>query len=47
MWNATTLQDLPTLSLQFEAQAEKLMLVNAVVAVVFLLVGGILAIAWC
>src|SRR5450755_4706045 len=34
----------PRSGLQFEDQAEKLMLANAVAAVVFLLIGGILAI---
>jgi heme/copper-type cytochrome/quinol oxidase subunit 1 len=44
MSSATTLSHLPALGLQFEAQAEKLMIANAVAAVVFLLIGGILAI---
>ena len=44
MSNTTTYRTCPRSGLQFEAQAEKLMLVNAVVAVVFLLLGGILAI---
>ncbi len=34
----------PRSGLQFERQAERLMLANAVAAVVFLLIGGILAI---
>ena len=38
---------LPRSGLQFEANAEKLMLANAVAAVVFLLIGGILPSAWC
>ena len=44
MTHATTYRTCPRSGLQFEAQAEKLMLTNAVVAVVFLLIGGILAI---
>lgn len=44
MSNTTTYRTCPRSGLQFEAQAEKLMLANAVVAVVFLLIGGILAI---
>ena len=44
MTNATTYRTCPRSGLQFESQAEKLMLANAVVAVVFLLIGGILAI---
>ena len=44
MSNTTTYRTCPRSGLQFEAQAEKLMLINAVVAVVFLLIGGILAI---
>ncbi|MBA4260532.1 MAG: cytochrome c oxidase subunit I [Comamonadaceae bacterium] len=44
MSNVTTYRTCPRSGLQFEAQAEKLMLANAVVAVVFLLIGGILAI---
>ena len=44
MSSATTYRTCPRSGLQFEAQAEKLMLANAVVAVVFLLIGGILAI---
>ncbi len=40
----TTYRICPRSGLQFEARAEKLMLANAVAAVVFLLVGGILAI---
>ncbi len=42
--NATTYRTCPRSGLQFDTQAEKLMLANAVVAVVFLLIGGILAI---
>jgi cytochrome c oxidase subunit I len=42
--NATTYRMCPRSGLQFEANAEKLMIVNAVTAVVALLVGGILAI---
>jgi len=41
---ATTYRTCPRSGLQFEAQAEKLMIVNAVTAVVALLAGGILAI---
>jgi cytochrome c oxidase subunit 1 len=41
---ATTYRTCPRSGLQFESQAEKLMLANAVAAVVFLLIGGILAI---
>jgi cytochrome c oxidase subunit I len=44
MANATTYRTCPRSGLQFEANAEKLMLANAVAAVVFLLIGGILAI---
>ena len=44
MSNATTYRTCPRSGLQFEANAEKLMLANAVAAVVFLLIGGILAI---
>ena len=40
----TTYRTCPRSGLQFEAQAEKLMMANAVIAVVALLVGGILAI---
>ena len=40
----TTYRTCPRSGLQFEARAEKLMLANAVAAVCFLLVGGILAI---
>ena len=40
----TTYRTCPRSGLQFESQAEKLMIVNAVTAVVMLLVGGILAI---
>ncbi|ODS68223.1 MAG: cytochrome C oxidase subunit I [Bordetella sp. SCN 67-23] len=42
--SATTYRTCPRSGLQFEAQAEKLMIVNAVTAVVALLVGGLLAI---
>ena len=42
--NATSYRTCPRSGLQFESQAEKLMMVNAVTAVVALLVGGILAI---
>ena len=41
---ATTYRTCPRSGLQFELQAERLMMVNAVTAVVVLLVGGILAI---
>ena len=41
---ATTYRTCPRSGLQFESQAEKLMLANAVAAVVFLLIGGILAV---
>ena len=44
MSSATTYRTCPRSGLQFEANAEKLMLANAVAAVVFLLIGGILAI---
>ncbi|MFZ2652047.1 MAG: cbb3-type cytochrome c oxidase subunit I [Burkholderiaceae bacterium] len=44
MSNATSYRTCPRSGLQFEANAEKLMLANAVAAVVFLLLGGILAI---
>ena len=40
----TTYRTCPRSGLQFESQAEKLMLANAVAAVVFLLLGGILAV---
>ena len=40
----TTYRTCPRSGLQFDTQAEKLMLANAVAAVVFLLVGGILAV---
>mgnify|MGYP001179704224 CR=1 FL=1 len=40
----TTYRTCPRSGLQFESQAEKLMIVNAVTAVVALLVGGILAV---
>ena len=41
---ATTYRTCPRSGLQFESSAEKLMIANAVTAVVFLLIGGILAI---
>ena len=41
---ATTYRTCPRSGLQFDTQAEKLILANAVAAVVFLLIGGILAI---
>ena len=44
MTATTTYRTCPRSGLQFESQAEKLMMVNAVTAVVALLVGGILAI---
>jgi len=44
MSSATTYRICPRSGLQFEAQAEKLILANAVAAVVFLLLGGILAV---
>lgn len=44
MTTATTYRTCPRSGLQFEAQAEKLMIANAFVAVVALLVGGLLAI---
>jgi len=44
MTNPTSYRTCPRSGLQFEANAEKLMLANAVAAVVFLLIGGILAI---
>ncbi|PKO57701.1 MAG: cytochrome C oxidase subunit I, partial [Betaproteobacteria bacterium HGW-Betaproteobacteria-18] len=44
MSQATTYRTCPRSGLQFEANAEKLMVANAVTAVVFLLLGGILAI---
>ncbi|MBK6867067.1 MAG: cbb3-type cytochrome c oxidase subunit I [Burkholderiales bacterium] len=44
MGQATTYRTCPRSGLQFESQAEKLMIVNAVAGVVFLLIGGILAI---
>jgi len=44
MSHATTYRICPRSGLQLEAQAEKLILANAVAAVVFLLIGGILAI---
>ena len=40
----TTYRTCPRSGLQFEASAERLMIVNAVTAVVALLVGGLLAI---
>ncbi len=40
----TTYRTCPRSGLQFESQAEKLMIANAVTAVVFLLIGGLLAI---
>ncbi|MFO1220750.1 MAG: cbb3-type cytochrome c oxidase subunit I [Burkholderiaceae bacterium] len=42
--STTTYRTCPRSGLQFEAQAEKLMIANAFVAVVFLLIGGVLAI---
>src|SRR5437588_560917 len=42
--STTTYRTCPRSGLQFEAQAERLMIVNAVIAVVALLVGGVLAI---
>ena len=42
--HATTYRTCPRSGLQFEAQAERLMIANAVIAVVMLLVGGLLAI---
>ncbi|MBL8242580.1 MAG: cbb3-type cytochrome c oxidase subunit I [Rhodanobacteraceae bacterium] len=44
MSQATTYRTCPRSGLQFESQAEKLMIANAVAAVVFLLIGGILAV---
>ena len=44
MSSTTTYRTCPRSGLQFESQAEKLMIVNAVTAVVFLLIGGVLAI---
>ncbi len=41
---ATNFRTCPRSGLQFDTQAEKLMLANAVVAVVYLLIGGVLAI---
>ena len=41
---STTYRTCPRSGLQFELQAERLMLANAVAAVVFLLIGGILAV---
>ena len=42
--SSTTYRTCPRSGLQFEAQAERLMIANAVVAVVALLIGGILAV---
>src|SRR5512140_2904712 len=42
--HATSYRTCPRSGLQFEAQAERLMIANAVIAVVMLLVGGLLAI---
>jgi cytochrome c oxidase subunit 1 len=42
--STTTYRTCPRTGLQFEAQAEKLMIANAFVAVVFLLIGGLLSI---
>ncbi len=42
--STTTYRTCPRSGLQFEANAEKLMIANAFVAVVFLLIGGVLAI---
>ena len=42
---ATTYRTCPRSGLQFESHAEKLMIANAVAAVVVLLIGGILAVA--
>jgi cytochrome c oxidase subunit 1 len=42
--HGTTYRTCPRSGLQFEAQAERLMIANAVIAVVMLLVGGLLAI---
>ncbi len=44
LYTGTTYRTCPRSGLQFEAQAERLMIVNAVIAVVALLVGGLLAI---
>ena len=44
MGQATTYRTCPRTGLQFESSAEKLMIANAVTAVVFLLIGGILAV---
>jgi len=44
MSSTVTYRTCPRSGLQFEGQAEKLMIANAVVAVVFLLVGGLLAV---
>src|SRR5512132_3327958 len=44
LYPATTYRTCPRSGLQFELQAERLMIANAVIAVVMLLVGGVLAI---
>ncbi|NLG77912.1 MAG: cytochrome C oxidase subunit I, partial [Xanthomonadaceae bacterium] len=44
MARATTYRICPRSGLQFERHAERLMIANAVTAVVFLLLGGILAV---
>ena len=44
MSNNTTYRTCPRSGLQFESQAEKLVIANAVAGVIFLLIGGILAI---
>ena len=44
MANETTYRTCPRSGLQFEARAEKLIIANAVAGVIFLLIGGILAI---
>ena len=44
MGQATTYRTCPRSGLQFEAQAEKLMIFNAVAGVLFLAFGGLLAI---
>ena len=44
MGQATTYRTCPRSGLQFEAQAEKLMIFNAVMGVLFLAFGGLLAI---
>ena len=43
MGQATTYRTCPRSGLQFEAQAEKLMIFNAVAGVLFLAFGGLLA----